>query len=189
MDHQVRLEQMHRTNPASGVLPMDLNSDNESHVNPDERDERTNAAHEFPAAPSQLESCIVCDNGETHHAQFRIINVEPDCDGHVQSLLQRRKGVWCYHFVATLTDGTITIPALVLGDVGNDIFGMLAEDLEYTPQPEGRALLSNIWQADWEGTIECRILGNERYFFIQSIQQIVGVVVLKMVDDADLRYH
>jgi hypothetical protein len=59
----------------------------------------------------------------------------------------------------------------LVGNVGEKLLGVSATDAGTISRRDGQKLISDLCKAgvSWEGTIDCRVLDNENYFFIKSL--------------------
>jgi hypothetical protein len=176
-NHQRRLESIEDYNPNSGLLPLSVSN---THVMDDEHIKTSDIASMVTESPkshgvnfiSALKACE--DNESCFQGKFRIKEILPDCKGRLLSLCRNIKGQFLYQFVINIEDDSgAMVNILVLGKIGNSLFGKVAEELCKEGVEEGSQRIAgickiNVW---WNGAIETRVLDGEHFFVLKSIQK------------------
>lgn len=173
VDHQCRMDRKEPTNPQSGLLPITL---------PDQKE--VTAPPASPKSPENpLKACASSVEGGTYHdCEFSITQILPDCQGMLAKLTKRHgeEGDLRYQFAISIQDDSdaTQLVALVVGGTGNAVIGYDATDVCKVDRATGTELILNIVsnKAPYKGTVRCKLIDDERYFFLESIEK-VGLLV------------
>jgi hypothetical protein len=176
-NHQRRLESIEDYNLNSGLLPLRVSNTSVVNCAYIETSDISPMVVESPKLNgvsfiSVLKACE--DNESPVQGKFRIKEILPDCNGRLLNLCRNIQGQLLYQFVINIEDDSgAMVNVLVLGKVGNSLFGKVAEevckeDVEQGSQRIDDVCNINVW---WNGVIETRVLDEEHFFVLKSIQK------------------
>ena len=184
IDHQFRMQRNDPSNPSSGLLPISLPRTALS-LAVDRQPMEANivalgvgdAAHGHEEAPmaNALDYLAACESGPGQYlCRFSITAILPECSYEIVRLCSVRKGNPSFRFAVNLKDLTDELVAVVVGSVGDALFGMSAFEACQESWEEGKRLLTHICQpgAFWTGVVETRVIDGESYFFLKSAERM-----------------
>lgn len=177
VDHQLRVERNDPTNPSSGLLPINLPNAAQGRSADGSNDEVEQATHQNDPEPrtgDPISTLATCESGEgLFQCRFSITKILPECKGDLADLCNFRKGRPNYRFAANLVDHTGEVVTVVVGKVGDGLFGISAAEACKESENQGRYLISQICKAGlwWNGTVETRVVDGESYVFLKSAER------------------
>lgn len=188
VDHQVRMERNDPQNPSSGLLPISLPCSTEiairepPAVGREPETARGDAeVHEVPFnADDTFDTLSCCDSGQGQYlCRFSITQILPDCNDELVRLCSVRNGTPSFRFAVNLKDSTDELVAVVVGTVGDALFGTSAveacrDESSSSSRNRGRRLLSRVCEPGlfWSGVVETRVIDGESYFFLKSAERM-----------------